>query len=110
MFEDITLTTIETIPGADVEEHYGLVTGTAVKTLSKFSSFISSMKMFFGGELTGYTTFLEEARKEATKHMIDEAKKLGANAVVSVKYEVAATAPGIIEISAYGTATKIVKY
>lgn len=108
--EDIILTTIETIPGADVEEHYGLVTGLSVKTISKFASFVGNLKMFFGGEINNYATYLEEARKEATKQMIDEAKKHGANAIVNIKYDVVSAAVGVVEVSVYGTATKILKY
>ncbi len=59
-----------------------------------------------GGELTAYTEMMNEARALATKRMVDEAEKLGADAVVNIRYASAAVMQGAAEVMAYGTAVR----
>ena len=67
------------------------------------------MKTLVGGELTGYTEMLIEARQIATKRMVDEAEAMGADAVVGVMYGSSAIMQGAAEVIAYGTAVKIIE-
>ena len=67
------------------------------------------MKTLVGGEIVGYTEMLNEARQIAVKRMVDEAKELGADAVIDVKYGSSQVMQGAAEVIAYGTAVKIVK-
>jgi uncharacterized protein YbjQ (UPF0145 family) len=60
-----------------------------------------------GGELKGYTELLVEARREATERMVEEARGLGANAIVNVRYATSSVATGAAEIFAYGTAVRV---
>ena len=65
------------------------------------------MKTLVGGEIVGYTEMLNEARQIATKRMVDDAEKLGANAIVGVRYGSSSLMQGAAEVVAYGTAVKL---
>ena len=67
----------------------------------------ASIKNLFGGELTEYTELLQESRTESTNRMMTQAKGLGANAVVNVRFSTSAVTQGAAEILAYGTAVKV---
>ena len=70
---------------------------------------MAGMKTLVGGEIVGYTEMLNEARQIAVKRMVDEAKELGADAIIGVKYGSSTVMSGAAEVIAYGTAVKIVK-
>lgn len=79
------LLSIEYIPGAEIEA-LGMVKGTIVQTKNVGKDFMAGMKTLVGGEIVGYTQMLEEARQIAVKRMVDEAKALGADAIIGVRY------------------------
>lgn len=99
------LVSIETIPGQEYEA-LGIVKGTIVQTKNLGRDFMAGMKSLVGGELVGYTEMLNEARQIATKRMVDEAKALGADAIVGVKYGSSQIMQSAAEVVAYGTAVK----
>lgn len=99
------LLSIETIPGQEFEA-LGIVKGTIVQTKNLGRDFMAGMKSLVGGELVGYTEMLNEARQIATKRMVDEAEKMGADAVIGVKYGSSQIMQSAAEIVAYGTAVK----
>jgi uncharacterized protein YbjQ (UPF0145 family) len=101
------LTNTETIPGKIIEEHYGLVSGNTVRAKNVGRDIAASFKNLVGGELKGYTELLEDARKEATNRMIQQASSLGANAIVNVRFSTSAVAQGAAELYVYGTAVKV---
>lgn len=101
------LLSIERIPGKNIEA-LGLVKGTVVQSKNVGKDFMAAMKTLVGGELTGYTEMLVEARQIATKRMVDEAEALGADAIVGVTFGSSAIMQGAAEIVAYGTAVKII--
>ena len=78
------LLSIEYIPGVDFEP-MGIVKGTVVQTKNIGRDFMAGMKTLVGGEIVAYTEMLNEARQIATKRMVDEAKKLDADAIIGVK-------------------------
>ena len=102
------LLTIDTIPGKKIEA-LGLVRGTTVQSKNLGKDFMAGMKTLVGGELTGYTEMLIEARQIATKRMVDEAEAMGADAVVGVMYGSSAIMQGAAEVIAYGTALRIIE-
>ena len=102
------LLTIDTIPGKKIEA-LGLVRGTTVQSKNLGKDFMAGMKTVVGGELTGYTEMLIEARQIATKRMVDEAEAMGADAVVGVMYGSSAIMQGAAEVIAYGTAVRIIE-
>jgi uncharacterized protein YbjQ (UPF0145 family) len=67
----------------------------------------ASLKNIVGGELKGYTELMQEARQEATDRMIAEARSIGANAVLNVRFATTSIAVGAAEILAYGSAVKL---
>lgn len=101
------LTTLQTLPGKRVTEHFGLVTGSTVRAKHVGRDIMAGFKNLVGGELVGYTELLQESREEAVQRMIAEAEQLGANAVLNVRYATSAVAPGSAELFAYGTAVRV---
>lgn len=102
------LLSISYIPGAEIEA-LGMVKGTVVQTKNIGRDFMAGMKTLVGGEIVGYTEMLNEARQIAVKRMVDEAKDLGADAVIDVKYGSSQVMAGAAEVIAYGTAVKILE-
>ncbi|MFG6358569.1 MAG: YbjQ family protein [Acetatifactor sp.] len=99
------LLSIEYIPGQEIEA-LGMVKGTVVQTKNIGRDFMAGMKTLVGGEIVGYTEMLNEARQIAVKRMVDEARELGADAVIGVKYGSSQVMSGAAEVIAYGTAVK----
>lgn len=102
------LVSIDYIPDTKIEA-LGMVKGTIVQTKNIGRDFMASMKTLVGGEIVGYTEMLNEARQIAVKRMVDEAKELGADAVIGVKYGSSQVMSGAAEVIAYGTAVKIIQ-
>ena len=100
------LLNIDYVPGKEVEP-LGLVKGTVVQSKNGGKDFMAGMKTLVGGEITGYTEMLTEARQIATKRMVDEATALGADAVINVRFGSSAVMQGAAEVIAYGTAVKL---
>ena len=100
------LLSIEYIPGAEIEA-LGMVKGTIVQTKNVGKDFMAGMKTLVGGEIVGYTQMLEEARQIAVKRRVDEAKALGADAIIGVRYGSSQLMAGAAEVIAYGTAVRI---
>lgn len=101
------MSNIETIPGKTIVEHYGIVSGSTVRAKHIGKDILAGFKNIVGGELKGYTELLMESRQEATNRMIEEAKQLGANAIVNVRYATSSVAQGASELYVYGTAVKV---
>ena len=101
------LTNIESVPGHRIVEHFGLVQGSTIRAKHFGRDFAAGLKNIVGGELKGYTELLQESRTEATSRMVSQARELGANAVVNVRFTTSSVAQGASEILAYGTAVRI---
>lgn len=101
------LLSIEYIPGVEFEA-LEMVKGTVVQSKNFGRDFMAGMKTLVGGEIVGYTEMLNEARQIAVKRMVDEAKALGADAVIGVKYGSSQIMQGAAEVIAYGTAVKYI--
>ena len=94
----------ETIPGHDILEIKGLVQGNTIRAKHLGRDIGAGLKNLVGGELTGYTELLTESRREALDRMLGQARQLGANAVVNVRFTTSSVAAGAAELYAYGTA------
>ena len=101
------LTNIESVPGKQIVEHYGLVQGSTIRAKHIGRDIMASFKNIVGGELKGYTELLVEARQEAMSRMVAQAEELRANAVVNVRFSTSSVAQGAAEILCYGTAVKV---
>jgi uncharacterized protein YbjQ (UPF0145 family) len=97
----------ETIPGREITEFFGVVTGSTVRAKHVGRDIMAGLKNLVGGELTGYTELLQESREEAMARMEREASALGANAIVNVRFATSSVAQGAAELFAYGTAVKV---
>jgi uncharacterized protein YbjQ (UPF0145 family) len=97
----------ESIPGRNIVEFYGIVTGNTVRAKHLGRDFMAGLKNIVGGELKGYTELLQDSRKEATERMIEQAQSMGANAVVNVRFATSSIAQGAAELFAYGTAVRV---
>ena len=87
-------------------EMLGLVQGSTIQSKDIGKDILQSFKTLVGGELTGYTEMMNEARAMATKRMVQMAEQMGADAVVNVRYASSAVMQGAAEVIAYGTAVK----
>ena len=101
----MVLVNIDYIPGKEFEV-LGMAKGTVVQSKNFGKDFMAGMKTLVGGEITGYTEMLNEARQIATKRMVDEAEALGADAVINIRYGSSAVMQGAAEVIAYGTAVR----
>ena len=103
----IALSNTETIPGREIVEFYGVVTGNTVRAKHLGRDIMAGLKNIVGGELTGYTELLQDSRREATERMAEQAISMGANAVVNVRYATSSISQGAAELFAYGTAVRV---
>ncbi|WP_374327605.1 YbjQ family protein [Azonexus sp.] len=101
------VTNIETVPGKTIVKHLGLVNGSTVRSKHVGRDLMAGLKNIFGGELKGYTELLTESREEALQRMLEQAKAIGANAVVNVRFSTSSVAAGAAELFAYGTAVVV---
>lgn len=97
----------EEIPGYDIVEAKGLVQGNTIRAKHLGRDIAAGLKNLVGGELTGYTELLIEARRQALERMLAQAEQLGANAVVNVRFTTSAVTQGAAELYAYGTAVVV---
>lgn len=87
-------------------EMLGLVKGSTIQSKNIGRDITQGLKTIIGGELKAYTDMMNEARELATERMTEEAKALGADAVVNVRYASSSVMQGAAEVMAYGTAVK----
>ncbi len=103
----IILSNTETVPGRQIVEFYGVVTGNTVRAKHLGRDIMAGLKNIVGGELVGYTELLQDSRNEATDRMIQQAQSMGANAVINVRFATSSIAQGAAELFAYGTAVRV---
>ena len=102
------ISNLEFLPDRKVGRHLGLVQGSSVRSKHVGRDIAASFKNFFGGELRGYTELLSDSREEATQRMLEQARSIGANAVLNVRYSTSSIAAGAAEIFVYGSAVELV--
>ena len=100
------ITTTESIPGREIKEVLGVVFGSCVQTKHIGKDIRAGLRTVVGGEATAYTELMEEARRMSMQRMIEDAKKLGADSVIVMRYATAQTMHGAAELIAFGTAVK----
>jgi uncharacterized protein YbjQ (UPF0145 family) len=103
------VTTMNDIPGYEVDEVYGEVFGLTVRSRNIGSQIGAQLKSLIGGELKGMTTALVDSRKQVMERMIQEAEGKGANAVIAMRFDTSEMGPQWTEICAYGTAVRVHK-
>src|SRR5262245_58626640 len=98
--------TTNDLPGYRVTAHLGVVRGITVRSRSIIGNLGGAIQSVFGGNITIYTELAERARQEAYDVMVDHARRVGADAVIAMRYDANEIMDGITEVLAYGTAVK----
>ena len=109
MSERMIYTTTQEIPGREIVEVLGVVTGNVVQSKHVGRDIAAGFKSLIGGEISGYTEMLTEARHKAISRMVQHALELNADAVVGLRFTTSAIMSNASEILAYGTAVKLRK-
>ncbi len=97
--------TTETIPRRQLEP-LGIVKGSTIQTVNALRDIGAGLKTLVGGELTKYNEMMDKARRIATDRMVEEANRLGADAIVCMRFATSSIMQSAAEIMAYGTAVK----
>lgn len=100
------VTTTENIPGREIKEVLGVVFGCCVQMKHLGKDIRAVGRNIIGGESKAYTELMEEARRTSMKRMISDAEKLGADAIIGMRYATSQVMNGAAEIIAFGTAVK----
>jgi len=101
------VTTTPSIEGKRIVRTLGLVRGNSVRTRHIGRDILAALRNVVGGEVQEYTKLLAESREQALDRMVEEARLLGANAVVGVRFVTSMVAQGMAELLAYGTAVVV---
>lgn len=101
------VTNTEDIPGKRIVACHGVVSGSTVRAKHVGRDIMAGLKNIVGGELKGYTELLIDAREQAFERLQAQARQLGANAVVNVRFSTSSVAAGASEIYIYGTAVTV---
>jgi len=96
------------IPGKTIQENLGIVAGNVVQSKHVGRDIMAGLKSIVGGEISGYTEMLADARDVAIKRMVREAKMRNADAIVNVRFTTSSIMGNASEILAYGTAVKLI--
>lgn len=101
------ITTAVELPGYKVTRSLGVVRGITVRSRSIVGNVIGGLHSLFGGNITIYTTLCEQARAETYDLMCKHAQKLGANAIIGMRYDATELMAGLTEVLCYGTAVVV---
>ena len=103
------VTTMNDIPGYEVDEVFGEVFGLTVRSRNIGSQIGAQLKSILGGELKGMTTALVDSRKQVMARWVAEAAAKGGNAIIAMRFDTSEMGPQWTEICAYGTAVRVRK-
>ena len=101
------LSTTETIPGKKINKIIGIARGSTVRARNVGRDIFAGLKNIVGGEISEYTQLQAESREQAFQRLVQDAERMGADAVVNIRLTTAMIMQGTAEILAYGTAVMI---
>ena len=101
------LSTTESIPNKEIKEILGIARGSTVRTRNIGRDLIAALKNVVGGEIEEYTKLHAYAREQAMERMITDANKIGADAILNIRFTTSVITQGASEILAYGTAVSL---
>jgi uncharacterized protein YbjQ (UPF0145 family) len=107
MSDEIIITTMNDLPGYEVEEVYGEVFGLIVRARNAFSNIGAGLRTIVGGEAKGYTKLLADSRNHAVERLKQAAVERGANAVIAMRFDCNEIGDIMSEVAAYGTAVRV---
>jgi uncharacterized protein YbjQ (UPF0145 family) len=103
------ITTGLTVEGYKITENLGIVRGIIVRSRSIFGNIGAAFQTIVGGNITLYTELCEKTRNDSFEVMVEHAQQLGADGIISFRYDANEVMQGVTEILAYGTAVKLQK-
>jgi uncharacterized protein YbjQ (UPF0145 family) len=106
-FDHANVTTALELPAYKVTKNFGIVRGIVVRSRSVFGSIGASLQQLVGGNITLYTELCEKVRLDAYDLMIKHADAVGANGIISMRYDATEIAEGVTEVLCYGTAVTL---
>ncbi len=95
------------VPGKSISETLGIARGSTVRARHLGRDIFAGLKNLVGGEISEYTRLLADAREEAMQRMVLDADRMGADAILNVRFTTSTVMQGCAEILAYGTAVKL---
>lgn len=101
------LSTTDIVAGKEIIETIGLVKGNSVQSRNIGRDMMAGLRNIVGGEMKEYAEMLTRSRDIATQAMEEEARQLGANAIVAVRFSTSSVMDGTSEVLAYGTAVRV---
>lgn len=101
------LTNTDFVPNREIEEILDIVRGSTVRARHLGHDFMAGLKNIVGGEISEYTRLMADAREQAIDRMISDAERLGADAIINVRFMTSMIQAGASEILAYGTAVRL---
>ena len=107
IYLSMKLSTTNDVAGHSVAETIGIARGSTVRTRNVGNDILAAFKNLVGGEVAEYTRLQADAREQALQRMIKDAKNLGADAVICVRFQTSVMMAGASELLAYGTAVKL---
>ncbi|MEM7200337.1 MAG: YbjQ family protein [Planctomycetota bacterium] len=100
--------TTELVAGREIAEVLGMVKGSSIRSRNFFQDVSEWLRNLAGAELNHYTKMMAEAREQALDRMTEDARRIGADAVIGVRFATSGVAAGAAELMAYGTAVRLV--
>lgn len=101
------VSTIDKVPNREITEILGIARGSTVRARNVGRDILAGFKNLVGGEIDSYTKLQADSREQAMQRMLQDAEKLGADAVINVRFTTSMIMQGASEILAYGTAVKL---
>ena len=104
---NMQIVTTDSIAGKKIVKTLGMVRGNTIRARHIGKDILAGLRNIIGGEIHEYTKLIAESREQAVDRMIDDAKKLGANAIIEVRFTTSVLSANAAELLAYGTAVLI---
>src|SRR5690349_20973592 len=101
------ISTMNDLPGYEIEEVFGEVFGLTVRSRNLGSQIGAGLKSMIGGELKGMTKMLTEGREHAEERLVEAAEAKGANAILAFRFDTSELGDTWTEVCAYGTAVRV---
>ena len=100
-------TTTDSIPNKEIDQILGIARGSTVRSRNAARDLVAQLKNIIGGEIEEYTKLQAYAREQAMERMITDANKIGADAILNIRFTTSVITQGASEILAYGTAVSL---
>ncbi|MYE38163.1 MAG: YbjQ family protein [Candidatus Spechtbacteria bacterium SB0662_bin_43] len=101
------VTTTQSVPGREIAQVLGITRGGTTRSRNVVQDMFAGVKNLVGGEMSQYTKLQADIREQALQRMVDDATRMGADAIVGVRFEAESLTQGALGASAYGTAVKL---